>query len=962
MIADQLIKYGIIVSPSAHGNVKVRCPKCQASRQKHPNDVPLSVNVDTGKWKCHHCGKFGNAEHGWSDDSTAYFENKVKQPKEYKKPESVKIVPLPQEVITYFEGRGITQDVLKRNKISYGKFWFPQAQKEMNGILFGYYDGEELINIKARRNNPERMFAQSKDAKPIPYKINDIRGQKEIGITEGEVDCLSWEVAGLLNFVSSPGGAINENDKQIDGKLQFLEHIQKEVEQAKWIYIATDSDAPGRRFEYELARRIGRDKCKRIKYPDDCKDANDVLVKHGGEALKKCYDNAEPYPIDGLIQFSDIVDDIVKIYTDGFRQSHSTGVKTLDEIYTIREGELTVVTGVPSHGKALDIETEIPTINGFKKMRDIVVGDKVFDELGVPCNVIGMTGIMLNRECYEMTFSDGSKVICDAQHEWFTRTDKARRSLYYAKKNGRDKPRALKPKGNDQTHKRSYPEVITTEKIAESVYIENRKRFNHGIMLALPVQYPKRDLPIDPYVLGCWIGDGTKANGLITKPDQELFDEIERRGYKTSPRADKRSRCILGLQMQLRGLGLLNNKHIPEIYLNASIEQRMELLQGLMDTDGYCSDIDNRCEFCQIDKNIAEQVYQLVASLGIRATMIECDAMLNGRFISKKYRVFFTTSKPVFKLKRKLKNLADKNDERRKWRFVISCRKVKSVPVKCIQVDSPSKLYLCTKSYIPTHNSTLVNYLITHMVKSQQWKFGVYSVEHHPLERYFANLARIYVGKPFMRGPTERMSNVELFQAIAVLNEYIKPIYPISGERKLESILNLARTLVYRHGIKGLVIDPWNRIEHERSGRDLADYVAATLDRIQDFGRRNDIHTWIVAHPKLLQMTKDGTFAKPTLYTISGGANWRNCVDHGLIVWRDIEKGDNVVEIYAEKIKYEEIGQIARRQILYDKITGRYYDMPNFKDTNGKASYVHYSETEREYDVYHKDQPPGLPF
>lgn len=609
MIADQLIKYGIVVSSSAHGNVKVRCPKCQASRQKHPNDVPLSVNVDTGKWKCHHCGKFGNAEHGWSDDSTAYFENKVKQPKEYKKPESVKIVPLPQEVITYFEGRGITQDVLKRNKISYGRFWFPQAQKEMNGILFGYYDGEELINIKARRNNPERMFAQSKDAKPIPYKINDIRGQKEIGITEGEVDCLSWEVAGLINFVSSPGGAINENDKQIDGKLQFLEHIQKEVEQAKWIYIATDSDAPGRRFEYELARRIGRDKCKRIKYPDDCKDANDVLVKHGGEALKKCYDNAEPYPIDGLIQFSDIVDDIVKIYTDGFRQSHSTGVKTLDEIYTIREGELTVVTGVPSHGK-----------------------------------------------------------------------------------------------------------------------------------------------------------------------------------------------------------------------------------------------------------------------------------------------------------------------------------------------------------------SAMVNYLITHMVKSQQWKFGVYSVEHHPLERYFANLARIYVGKPFMRGPTERMSNIELFQAISVLNDYIKPIYPISGERKLESILNLARTLVYRHGIKGLVIDPWNRIEHERSGRDLADYVAATLDRIQDFGRRNDIHTWIVAHPKLLQMTKEGTFAKPTLYSISGGANWRNCVDHGLIVWRDIEKGDNVVEIYAEKIKYEEIGQIARRQILYDKITGRYYDMPNFKDTNGKASYVHYSETEREYDVYHKDQPPGLPF
>lgn len=614
MNADNYITYGIVVPPSAHGSVKVRCPKCQHERKRHPNETPLSVNLDEGIWKCHHCARTGSLKRGWTDERSEaqYFEKKIQQPKQYKKPESVKIVALPQEVIEYFEGRGITQDILSRNKITYGKFWFPQTQREMSAIQFPYFDADEIINVKARRNNPERMFAQSKDAKPIPYKINDIRGQKEFIISEGETDCLSWEVAGFKNCISSPGGAINENDKHIDGKLRFLEFIQKEVDAAQWIYIATDTDAPGKRFEQELARRIGKEKCKRIKYPEDCKDANETLCKHGAEGLKKCFDFAEPYPIDGLILFRDIADEIVKIYNDGFRRSLSTGIKSLDEIYTVREGELTVVTGIPSHGK-----------------------------------------------------------------------------------------------------------------------------------------------------------------------------------------------------------------------------------------------------------------------------------------------------------------------------------------------------------------STFVNYLVTTLVRNEKWKFGIYSVEHHPLERFFANLAKSYVGKPFMRGPTPRMTSAELFRAMAELDEHIKPIYPKTGERKIDSILSLARTNVYRYGIRGLVIDPWNRIEHERSGRDLADYVAATLDRVQEFARKNDIHIWIVAHPKLLMQKVDGNYQKPTLYSISGGANWRNCVDHGLIVWRDLKAANNIVEVYAEKIKYDEIGSIAAREICYDVITGRYFEKPGeFSNipTNGKAHNWHEKEARVEYEKHYEGQQPDLPF
>jgi len=240
--------------------------------------------------------------------------------------------------------------------------------------------------------------------------------------------------------------------------------------------------------------------------------------------------------------------------------------------------------------------------------------------------------------------------------------------------------------------------------------------FIHSIKLCSPVKNEYKNLTIPPYVLGCWLGDGGQhnANYSCADKDSEIIENIRKEGFEVNKHNSKYGYGILNLVVKLRELNLIKNKHIPDVYLNASISQRLELLQGLMDTDGYCSSKESRCEFCNTNKALAYQVYELVTSLGIKATIIEGDAKLNGVFISKKYRVTFMTTLNVFKLKRKLKNLPTKLKSPE--RYIVKCEKISSVPVKCISVNSPSHLFLCSKSYVPTHNSDFLDQIIVKLM------------------------------------------------------------------------------------------------------------------------------------------------------------------------------------------------------------------------------------------------------
>jgi hypothetical protein len=258
---------------------------------------------------------------------------------------------------------------------------------------------------------------------------------------------------------------------------------------------------------------------------------------------------------------------------------------------------------------------------------------------------------------------------------------------------------------------------ITTAAIAASLTAKGR--LNHSVVVCGPLEYPERDLPIAPFTLGAWLGDGRSEGAAITCADQEILDHIRADGYTVTSHNHPLNHGILQPQARLtvtarlRTLGVLQNKHIPELYLRSSITQRRALLAGLLDTDGYCSKRGS-VGLSLTNERLARDALDLVLGLGYKATMRTKPCKGRCEDTSTVYTVAFTTHEPVFRLDRKLTRQVDvKPTSLTRHRHITAVRRIESVPVRCIQVDSPGRLYLASRSCIPTHNSTCVNGLIT---------------------------------------------------------------------------------------------------------------------------------------------------------------------------------------------------------------------------------------------------------
>ena len=183
------------------------------------------------------------------------------------------------------------------------------------------------------------------------YGLDDIEPERVVWV-EGELDKLALEVVGFRSVVSVPNGAPPPNAKNYSALFAYLDAGREKLEAVKNHVIAVDSYAPGRALEDELARRLGPEKCSRVRWPEGCKDANDVLVKHGEEDLRWFLENAEPFPIEDAFGIDDRQGDVLNLYERGIERGVSTGWPELDRLYRVRPGELTVVTGIPSSGKS----------------------------------------------------------------------------------------------------------------------------------------------------------------------------------------------------------------------------------------------------------------------------------------------------------------------------------------------------------------------------------------------------------------------------------------------------------------------------------------------------------------------------------------------------------------------------------------------------------------------------------
>jgi twinkle protein len=482
---------------------------------------------------------------------------------------------LPSQLIEWFGARGISRPVVERNKITLGRKYLPGLGQEVAVIQFPYFRGGVLINVKYRAIS-EKAFVQESGAEKIPFGVDDIV-EVEVIFVEGELDKLALEEAGMRNGLSVPDGAPPAGSKPSDTKFDYLRNCETELSGLKKIILAVDNDGPGKTLEAELARRLGPERCWRVEWPDGCKDANDVLMKHGPETLKACIDNATRWPIDGVVEPRDLIDEVFRLYESGLRGGVGTGWPVVDSHYRVAPGELSILTGIPGHGKS----------------------------------------------------------------EWL-------------------------------------------------------------------------------------------------------------------------------------------------------------------------------------------------------------DALIS--------------------------NLANEHG----------------------------------------------------------WFVGVASFENWPLEKHFSKLLEKKIGKPFGEGPTPRMTHEDLVNGLQWLQDHFVFFSPPEEAMTLDAILDLARVAVLRYGIRGLVLDPWNEIDHARpSNLTETEYISQSLSKVRRFARNHGVHVWIVAHPLKLRRREDGSYPVPTPYDISGSAHWRNKADNCLTVYREeMSEEDSeekyVVQLHIQKIRFKQNGKIGAVELKWNPINGRY--------------------------------------
>ncbi|WP_329315549.1 replicative DNA helicase [Streptomyces sp. NBC_01262] len=458
----------------------------------------------------------------------------------------------------------------------------------------------------------------------------------------------------------------------------------------------------------------------------------------------------------------------------GSRSGQMSGVPTgftdLDSLTNgLHPGQMIVIAARPAMGKALALDTVLPTPTGWTTMGEVSPGDYLIAADGTPTRVVAATDVMVGRPCYEVTFDDGTTVVADADHQWLTDTRASRRS---AQENGPDR-------------QRTHAAVRTTKEIAATLRCTSLadQRLNHTVKNAAPLDLPDQELPVPPYTLGTWLGDGHSDAAKITSADPEVVQRVANEGFEVvrvgtsityairfavekpeplerscvvcgkifvpklahvrscgqscggrargvsspvphatcvdcgkvcfsafaKPRCSTCTRRYGSLLTVLRDMGVLGNKHIPQQYLRGSVAQRRALLAGLLDTDGTVTNTGS-VQFAVTSRTLAEGFRELLMGLGYRCGMTTKRVKGRSEASSIAYIVNFTTSDDVFGLERKRRV----HTERRRpgtpklsQRFITDAREIDSVPVRCVQVDNPEHLYLATRSMVPTHNSTL---------------------------------------------------------------------------------------------------------------------------------------------------------------------------------------------------------------------------------------------------------------
>jgi twinkle protein len=330
-LIDEFNHYGL-----KEGKSQGVCPLCSHSRQpKNQKAECASYDWERGLGTCHNCN---------TTFQLHTYQRKGASEKVYVRPEVTKYLPVENKVTEWFESRGISQRTLDDLKVGQGPEWMPQTGKTENTIQFNYIMGDQLINIKYR--DGRKNFKLYKGAEKVFYNINSIVGYDHCVITEGEMDVLALYEAGIKNAISVPNGAtLNTNN------LDYLDNCIDYFEDKEKVILAVDSDDAGQALQQELVRRLGAEVCFLADF-EECKDANEYLIKYGKEKLAERISRARPVPLENVTTFRDIENEVTDFVTNGFKPGYQVGLPNFDDIFSTYTGQFITVTGIPSSGKS----------------------------------------------------------------------------------------------------------------------------------------------------------------------------------------------------------------------------------------------------------------------------------------------------------------------------------------------------------------------------------------------------------------------------------------------------------------------------------------------------------------------------------------------------------------------------------------------------------------------------------
>lgn len=322
------------------GTYKTVCPLCSEGRKKK-KDKCLTVYYTTGIAKCFHCEALSFRD---SDQDKKDFKVKT-----YDLPTQnwINYTNIPDSFVSGLELRKIEQHAIKDLGVTVEKFYQPKLQKEVDNLVFNYFERDKVVSKKYR--GPGKSFTQSKGTKNIFYNINNAIGQEEVYIVEGEFDVLAMWTFGIKNCISVPNGA-NDNDEHWTNSEQYLKDVKRFI-------IAVDNDEKGNELKEKIAQRLGRYRCEYIEWTDG-KDANDCLINGTLESNLK---DKKRFPVSGTFTVEDLHQDILKLHKEGLPKTIKVNNscfkggdndKDFNQVFSLMRGHVCTITGIPSHGKS----------------------------------------------------------------------------------------------------------------------------------------------------------------------------------------------------------------------------------------------------------------------------------------------------------------------------------------------------------------------------------------------------------------------------------------------------------------------------------------------------------------------------------------------------------------------------------------------------------------------------------